>query len=139
MTINEAIMEIQGKSAGIAGRGAVKYAQEQLFEGEKVFAAASANIRSRHGNYPGIIVFTDQRLFVAGGLPGMRRAISLPLKELRSCKDMRSPLSYTVSVSSKTDSFNAVLSPQAGKNFSQYISALKNAFTGRYSEVLEKP
>ena len=133
MTINEAIMEIQGKSAGITGQAAVRYAQEQLFEGEKVFAAASANIRSSHGNYPGIIVFTDQRLFAAGGLPGMRRSISLPLKELRLCKDMGSPLSYTVSVSSKTDSFNAILSPRAGKNFSQYISALKNAFAGRYS------
>ena len=44
MTINEAIKEIQGKPAGITGRATVNYAEEQLFDGEKVFAAAPANI-----------------------------------------------------------------------------------------------
>lgn len=132
MTINDALKEIQGKPAGITGRATVNYAQDQLFDGEKVFAAASANIRSHHGNYPGIIVFTDQRLFAASGMPGIRRTISLPLKELRECRDLKSPLSYTVSLATNMDSFSAVLSPQAGKNFAPYFSALKRALTGGY-------
>ena len=71
MTIDDAIREIQGKSAGITGRATVEYAQKQLREGEKVFAAASANIQAHRGNFPGLIVFTDQRLFAASGLPGV--------------------------------------------------------------------
>ncbi len=134
MTINEAIKEIQGKPAGITGRATVNYAQDQLFEGEKVFAAAAANIRSHHGNYPGIIVFTDQRLLAASGMPGIRRIISLPLKDLRECRDLKSPLSYTVSLAAKTDSFSAVLSPQAGKNFAPYFSALNRALSGGISQ-----
>ena len=134
MTINEAIKEIQGKPAGITGRATVNYAEEQLFDGEKVFAAAPANIRSHHGNYPGIIVFTDKRLFAASGMPGIRRIISLPLKELRECRDLKSPLSYTVSLATNTDSFSAMLSPQTGKNYAPYFSALKRALTGWYSK-----
>lgn len=138
MTINEAIKEIQGKPAGITGRATVNYAQDQLFEGEKVFAAAAANIRSHHGNYPGIIVFTDQRLFAASGMPGIRRTISLPLKDLRECRDLKSPLSYTVSLATRTDSFSAVLSPQAGKNFAPYFSSLKRALSGAFSQSSQK-
>ena len=134
MTINEAIKEIQGKPAGITGRATVNYAEEQLFDGEKVFAAAPANIRSHHGNYPGIIVFTDKRLFAASGMPGIRRIISLPLKELRECRDLKSPLSYTISLAANTDSFSAMLSPQTGKNYAPYFSALKRALTGGYSK-----
>ena len=134
MTINEAIKEIQGKPAGITGRATVNYAEEQLFDGEKVFAAAPANIRSHHGNYPGIIVFPDKRLFAASGMPGIRRIISLPLKELRECRDLKSPLSYTVSLATNTDSFSAMLSPQTGKNYAPYFSALKRALTGWYSK-----
>ena len=134
MTINEAIKEIQGKPAGITGRATVNYAQDQLSEKEKVFAAAPANIRSHHGNYPGIIVFTDQRLFAASGIPGIRRTISLPLKGLRECGDLKSPLSYTVSLATSTDRFSAMLSPQAGKNFAPYFSALKKALTGGFSQ-----
>ena len=134
MTINEAIKEIQGKPAGITGRATVNYAEEQLFDGEKVFAAAPANIRSHHGNYPGIIVFTDKRLFAASGMPGIRRTISLPLKELRECRDLKSPLSYTISLATNTDSFSAMLSPQTGKNYAPYFSALKRALTGGYSK-----
>ena len=134
MSIDEAVREIQGKSAGITGRATVQYAQELLSQGEKVFAAAFANIRSHHGNYPGIIVFTDQRLFAASGLPGIRRSISLPLKELRECRDLRSPLSYNVSLATGKDSFSALLSPQAGKNFAPYIFSLKRALSGAYSD-----
>ena len=134
MTINEAIKEIQGKPAGITGRATVNYAEEQLFDGEKVFAAAPANIRSHHGNYPGIIVFTDKRLFAASGMPGIRRIMSLPLKELRECRDLKSPLSYTVSLATNTDSFSAMLSPQTGKNYAPYFSARKRALTGWYSK-----
>ena len=134
MTINEAIKAIQGKSAGLTGRATVNYAQNQLYREEKVFAAASANIRSHHGNYPGIIVFTDQRLFAASGMPGIRRTISLPLEGLRERSDLKSPLSYTVSLATSTDSFSAVLSPQAGKNFAPYFSALKKALSGGFSQ-----
>lgn len=133
MTIDEALREIQGKPAGITGRGAVQYAQEQLAEGEKVFAAASANIQSHHGNFPGLIVFTDQRLFAVSGLPGIRRLISLPLKDLLSCKSKKSPLAYNVTVRAQTDGFSAMLSPQTGDNFAPYISALEKAVGKRYS------
>ena len=115
MTINEAIKEIQGKSAGITGRATVNYAEEQLFDGEKVFAAAPANIRSHHGNYPGIIVFTDKRLFAASGMPGIRRTIPLPLKELRECRDLKSPLSYTISLAANTDSYTQCCLPRQAK------------------------
>ncbi len=130
MTINEAIKEIQGKPAGITGRATVNYAEEQLFDGEKVFAAAPANIRSHHGNYPGIIVFTDKRLFAASGMPGIRRIISLPLKELRECRDLKSPLSYTISLAANTDSFSAMLSPQAGKTTRPFFQLSKELSQG---------
>lgn len=132
MNIDEALRQIQGESAGLTGRAIVNYAQEQLEEEEKVFAAASANIQSHHGNYPGMIVFTDKRMFAVSGLPGIRRSISLPLKELRSCKSKKSPLSYTVTLKTNIDGFSAVLSPQAGENFSPYISALERAVSKRY-------
>jgi hypothetical protein len=132
MTIDEAVREIQGKSAGITGRASVSYAREQMEEGEKIFAAASANIQSRHGNFPGVIVFTDRRLLAAGALPGIRRAISLPLTKLKTCKSRKSPLSYTVSLKTGTDGFSAVLSPRAGESFAPYISALERAVSGRY-------
>jgi len=132
MTINEALREIQGRSAGLTGRGAVQYAQGQLAEGEKVFAAASANIQSHHGNFPGLIVFTDQRLFAVSGLPGIRRLISLPLRELLTCKSRKSPLAYNVTVRAQTDGFSAMLSPQAGENFAPYILALQKAVAKRY-------
>lgn len=122
----------RGESAGLTGRATVNYAQEQLEEEEKVFAAASANIQSHHGNYPGMIVFTDKRMFAVSGLPGIRRSISLSLKELRSCKSKKSPLSYTVTLKTNIDGFSAVLSPQAGENFSPYISALERAVSKRY-------
>ena len=138
MTINEAIKAIQGKSAGLTGRATVNYAQDQLYREEKVFAASSANIRSHHGNYPGIIVFTDQRLFAASGMPGIRRTISLPLKDLRQCRDLKSPLSYNVSLATKLDRFSAVLSPQAGKNFAPYFSALKRALSGELSQTSQQ-
>lgn len=133
MTIDEALKEIQGKTAGITSRGAVQYAQEQLAEGEKVFAAASANIQSHHGNFPGLIVFTDQRLIAVSALPGIRRLISLPLKDLLSCKSKKSPLAYNVTVKAQTDGFSAMLSPKAGDNFAPYISALERAVEKRYS------
>ena len=133
MTIDEAIREIQGKSAGITGRATVEYAQKQLQEGEKVFAAASANIQAHRGNFPGLIVFTDQRLFAASGLPGVRCLISLPLREPISCKDRKTPLSYSVTAATGTDSFTAMLSPQAGGNFAPYISALAGAVRKRYA------
>lgn len=134
MTIDEAIKEIQGKSVGITGRGTVKHAQELLEEEEKVFAAATANIQSHRGKYPGIIVFTDQRMLAVGGLPGIKRSISLPLKGLMSCKSRKSPLSYTVSVTTSTDGFSAMLSPQAGEKFAPYISALEKAVSRRYAK-----
>ena len=133
MTIDEALKEIQGKTAGITSRGAVQYAQEQLAEGEKVFAAASANIQSHHGNFPGLIVFTDQRLIAVSALPGIRRLISLPLKDLLSCKSKKSPLAYNVTVKAQTDGFSAMLSPKAGDNFAPYILALERAVEKRYS------
>lgn len=132
MTIEEAVREIQGKPAGITGRASLSYAQEQIEEGEKVFAAAPANIQSHHGNFPGVIVFTDRRLLAAGGLPGIKRAVSLPLTKLMTCKSRKSPLSYTVTLKTGTDGFSAVLSPQAGEGFAPYISALERAVSGRY-------
>ena len=93
-------------------------------------AAAPANIRSHHGNYPGIIVFTDKRLFAASGMPGIRRIISLPLKELRECRDLKSPLSYTISLAANTDSFSAMLSPQAGKTTRPFFQLSKELSQG---------
>lgn len=132
MTVDEAIREMQGKSK-LTGRATIDYAQKQLAEGEKVFAAASANIQSHHGNFPGLFVFTDQRLLAVSGLPGIRRAISLPLTQLLKCKSRKTPLSYTISVSSGTDGFSAMLSPETGEKFAPYISALENAVNKRYS------
>ena len=96
MTVNEAIRQIQGKGPGLTERASVKFAQAQIREEEKVFAAAPVSIRSRHGNFPAVIVFTDKRLLAAGGLPGIRRAISLPLAGLLSCRSRKSPLSCNV-------------------------------------------
>ncbi len=132
MTVDEAVREIQGKSAGLTDRASVKFAQAQIGEKEKVFAAAPVSIRSRHGNFPGVLVFTDQRLLAAGGLPGIRRAISLPLAGLVSCRSRKSPLSYNVTDKTGRDSFTAMLSPQAGENFAPYISALERAVSCRY-------
>ena len=53
---------------------------------------------------------------------------------LRECRDLKSPLSYTVSLATSTDRFSAILSPQAGKNFAPYFSALKRALTGGFSQ-----
>ena len=100
---------------------------------QKVFAAASANIQSHHGNFPGLIVFTDQRLIAVSALPGIRRLISLPLKDLLSCKSKKSPLAYNVTVKAQTDGFSAMLSPKAGDNFAPYILALERAVEKRYS------
>lgn len=53
MTAGEAVREIQGKPSGLTGRAWVTYAQEQIENEEKVFAAAQANIQSRHCNFRG--------------------------------------------------------------------------------------
>lgn len=132
MTIDEAIRQIEGKAPGITVRATVQYAQSQLPEDEKVFAAASATIRSHHGNFPGVIVFTDKRMLAVSGLPGIRRSITLPLRELLSCKSKKTPLAYNLKIATKTDSFSAMLSPKPGENFAPYISALERAVSKRY-------
>ena len=95
--------------------------KDRLHETEKPLC------RPADGNEPGHLQRRghrrDDRLLQA---PRQRR--------LRECRDLKSPLSYTVSLATSTDSFSAMLSPQAGKNFVPYFSALKKALTGGFSQ-----
>ena len=125
MTIGDAIIKIQGKPAGVTARATVQYAQKQLEEGERVFAAVTANIHTHQGHYPGVVVLTDRRIFSACGLPGIQRLKSFPLGDLRTCGDKKSPMTYNVSVGTDRDSFHAALSSHAGENFAPYVSDLK--------------
>lgn len=54
---------------------------------------------------------------------------------MQGSRNLKSPLSYTVSLATKLDRFSAVLSPQAGKNFAPYFSALKRALSGELSQT----
>lgn len=125
MTIEEAIIKIQGKPAGVTARASVRYAQEQLEKDEKVFAAATANIHTHRGHFPGVLVLTGQRVCAACGLPGIHRLKSFPIGEITSCSDKKSPMEYKVSFGTDSDSFQAVLSSRAGENFAPFMSDLK--------------
>lgn len=124
MTVQEALQKIQGRDAGAVNRSAVRYAETLLQPKETVLAAVIANISTRRGHFPGIVVLTDQRVLAACGLPGIKRSVSLFLNELVKCDEANSFLNYKAAFFSKEDGFSLTVNPEIGERFSRCLAVL---------------
>ena len=124
MTVNQAILAVQGRPAGMLNRISVKYAESLLLPGEAVRAAVIANIRTRRDNYPGVVVLTDQRVMAVCGLPGIRRSTIFPLNKLEKCEETGTILQYSATFLTHTAAFNMVVDPDVGEAFSSFVAEI---------------
>ena len=124
MTVNQAILAVQGKPVGMLNRFSSGYAESLLVPGETVLAAAEANIRTSREHYPGIVVITDQRILAVCGLPGIRRSIILQRNELEQCAETSTLLQYRASFLTRTATFSMSVSPDVGEAFSAYVAQI---------------
>ena len=130
-TIHEALLKTQNRGAGLMNRSSEELAQALLEENECVHAAASANIFTRKGHFPGIVAVTNQRVFAACGLPGIRRLISFPMEDLVMCRESVSPLTYRADFQTRTNTFSISLAPAAGKTFSARVKSINDSLKVR--------
>lgn len=124
MTVNQAILAVQGKPVGMLNRFSSTYAESLLLPDETVLAAAEANIRTSRGHYPGIVVITDQHVMAVCGLPGIRRSIILRRNELEQCAENSTLLQYRASFFTRTAAFSMTVSPDVGEAFSAYVAQI---------------
>ena len=106
MTVSEAIEKSRGGKALFLNRLSVKYADKLLLENENVLTAVIANIKTPRDSYPGVVVLTDQRVFTACGLPGIKRSVIIPLDELDDCGESGTVIMYTATFRSKDKTFS---------------------------------
>lgn len=130
MTVSEAIEQTMGQGAGFLQRGAVRYAQSLLAEGESVAAAVTAEISAsvrtgaavRREKFPGVAVLTERRAIAVCVLPGIRRAV---LVDRGPCVESPSAIRYTAAFSDGTNSFSLSLNPEDGERFARCVAVLE--------------
>lgn len=136
MTVNEAIAKTQKKRVGLINKISVRYAQTLLLEDEKPKAAIIANIYTRHDKYPGVVVITNKRIIAACGLPGIKRSICLPIKDLESCEESSMLMQYKVTFRTRKEAFAMNVDPDVGNRLSPYIAKINgnDAVSLRYDQ-----
>lgn len=124
MIVSEAIEKSRGGKALFLNRLSVKYADKLLLENENVLTAVIANIKTPRDSYPGVVVLTDQRVFAACGLPGIKRSVIIPLDELDDCGESGTVIMYTATFRSKDKTFSMSIDPDDGEEFTRYAAMI---------------
>lgn len=136
MTVQEVLHTTQGRDAGSVNQSSVRYAETLLLQGEVPMAAVIANIATRKGRFPGIVVLTDQRVLAVCGLPGIKRSVVIPMNELEKCDESSSFLYYKAIFHGREADISLTVDPEIGERFSRCI-AVMNGEEAEFDDVGE--
>lgn len=136
MTVQEALYATQGRDAGSLNRSAVRYAETLLLPGEIPSSAVIANVATRKEHFPGVVVLTNQRIFAACGLPGIKRSVVIPMNELEKCDETSSFLNYKAVFHGRDTDISLTVDPEIGERFSRCIAVMNGEET-EFDDVRE--
>jgi len=124
VTVQDAILQTQGKQAGWLNQRSVDYAQTLLLPDETPVAAVTANINARHERFPGVVVLTEWRAIAACALPGIRRFVVCSLGRPVECVESPTAVCYKAMFSDEKNAFYFTIDPDIGEKFSRCIAVL---------------
>lgn len=124
MTVQDALRKTQGRDAGSVNRASVNYAEAQIQPEEDILAAVVANVTTRRGHFPGVVVLTDRRVLAVCGLPGIKRCAAIPMDELEKCDETSSFLNYKAVFHGRETDIALTVDPEVGERFSRCLAVL---------------
>ena len=134
MTVQDALRKTQGRDAGSVNRASVNYAEAQIQPEEDILTAVVANITTRRGHFPGVVVLTDQRVLAVCGLPGIKRCVAIPMNELEKCDETSSFLNYKAVFHGRETDIALTVDPEVGERFSRCL-AVRNGDVEEFDAV----
>lgn len=123
MTLDEIILQTQGKRAGLVNRTSLRYAQTLLLPGEVPAAAVIANLTAGPERFPGAIIVTDRRVLAVCGLPGIKRHVScgFPWR----CQEEPSAICHKFTFSDGKYTFSMTVDPDTGDRFARRLADIR--------------